>query len=66
MKSEYEYILSACDQLGEHLGEWIAVIDEEIVSTGDDAKKVYQEAKEKYADKTPFIMKIPKETVMLL
>ena len=39
MKSEYEYILSACDQLGEHLGEWIAVVDEEIVSTGDDAKK---------------------------
>lgn len=66
MKSEYEYILSASDQLGEHLGEWIAIVGEEIVSTGNNAKKVYQKAKEKHADKTPLIMKIPKETVMLL
>ena len=66
MKSEYEYVMSAKDQLGEHLGDWIAVVGEEIVSTGNDAKKVYQKAKEKYPDKTPFIMKIPKETVMLL
>ncbi len=66
MKSEYEYVMSARDQLGEHLGDWIAVVGEEIVSTGDNAKVVYQKAKEKYPDKTPFIMKIPKETVMLL
>ena len=66
MKSEYEYILSVRDQLGEHLGKWIAVVGEEIVSTGDNAKEVYLKAKEKHADKTPFIMKIPKETVMLL
>lgn len=66
MKSEYEYVMSARDKLGEHLGDWIAVVGEEIVSTGNDAKEVYQKAKEKYPDKTPFIMKIPKETVMLL
>ena len=66
MKSEYEYIMSVKDQLGEHLGDWIAVVDVEIVSTGNDAKEVYQKAKEKYPEKTPFIMKIPKETVMLL
>ncbi len=66
MKSEYEYIMSARDQLGEHLGCWIAVVGEEIVSTGDNAKEVYQKAKEQHPGKTPFIMKIPKETVMLL
>ena len=66
MKSEYEYILSARDQLGEHLGEWIAVVGEEIVATGGNAKAVFQKAKEKHAGKTPFIIKIPKETVMLL
>ena len=66
MKSEYEYVLPASDQLGDHLGQWIAVVGEEIVSAGDDAKEVYQKAKEKHSDKTPFIMKIPKETVMLL
>ena len=52
--------------VGDHLGEWIAVVDDEIISSGDDAKKVYQDAKEKYTDKIPFIMKIPKETTVLL
>lgn len=66
MKSEYEYVMSAHEQLGKYLGEWIAVVGDEIVASGDDAKKVYRTSKVKYPDKTPFIMKIPKETVMLL
>ena len=66
MKSEYEYVMSAHEQLGKHLGEWIAVVGGEIVAFGDDAKKTYRASKVKYPDKTPFIMKIPKETVMLL
>ena len=66
MKSEYEYIMSAREQLGKHLGEWIAVVGDEIVSAGEDAKEVYQASKAKHPNKTPFIMKIPKETVMLL
>lgn len=66
MKSEYEYIMSSREKLGEHLGEWIAVVGDEIVSSGKDVKKVYQASKTKYPDKAPFIMKIPKETIMLL
>ena len=66
MKSEYEYIMSISLELGQHLGEWIAVVGEEIVATGETAKEVYDKAKEKYPDREPFIMKIPKETVMLL
>ena len=66
MKSEYEYVMSISNQLGQHLGEWIAVVGEEIVATGETAKEVYDKAKAKYPEKEPFIMKIPKETVMLL
>ena len=66
LKSEYEYVMSINDQLGKYLGNWISVVDEEIVDTGQDAKAVYDKAKKKYPDKTPFVMKIPKETVMLL
>lgn len=66
MKSEYEYVMSISDQLGQHLGEWIAVVGEEIVATGETAKEVYDKAQAKYPEKEPFIMKIPKETVMLL
>lgn len=66
MKSEYEYIMSISHELGQHLGKWIAVVGEEIVATGKTAKEVYDKAKEKYPDREPLIMKIPKETVMLL
>lgn len=66
MKSEYDYIMSISHELGQHLGEWIAVVGEEIVASGESAKEVYDKAKAKYPDKEPFIMKIPKETVMLL
>lgn len=66
MRSEYEYIMSMSEELGQHLGEWVAVVGEDIVATGETAKVVYDKAKEKYPDKEPFIMKIPKETVMLL
>lgn len=66
MKSEYEYVMSISNELGQHLGEWIAVIGEKIVASGKDFKEVYDKAKKDYPDKEPFIMKIPKETVMLL
>lgn len=66
MKSEYEYVMSVGDKLGEHLGNWIAVVGEEIVASGSSAKEVFDIAKKKYPDKEPFIMKIPKETTMLL
>lgn len=58
--------MSISEELGQHLGKWIAVIDEKIVAIGDNFKDVYAEAKEKYPNKEPFIMKVPKETVMLL
>ena len=66
MKSEYEYVMSMGKELGQHLGEWVAVVGDSIVATGKTAKEVYDEAKEEYPDREPFIMKIPKETVMLL
>lgn len=66
MKSEYEYIMSISKELGNYLGQWIAVVDNEIVASGENAKEVYERTKEKYPNREPFIMKIPKETVMLL
>jgi len=66
MKSEYEYVMSISDQLGKYLGDWLAVVGEEIVDSGNSAKEVFDLAKKKYPNKEPFIMKIPKETTMLL
>ena len=66
LKSEFEYIESLNGKLEKYVGNWISVVGEEIVDAGPDAQAVYDKAKKKYPDRTPFIMKIPKETDMLL
>lgn len=64
--SEYEYILSIGDKLGEYVDEWIAVVGSQVVARGKSAKEVYEKAKEHDASKVPFIMKVPTEKVMVL
>lgn len=66
MKSEYEHVMSMSNELGQHLGQWIAVVGDKVVASGDSFKDVYAKAKKDHPDKDPFIMKIPKETVMLM
>ena len=61
-----EPVMSISDKLGKYLGDWMSVVDEDIVAAGQDAKAVYDKARKKYLGRTPFVMKIPKETVMLL
>ena len=66
MKSGYEFVMSERAQLGEHLGEWIAVVGDGIVASGDDVKVVYKKSITEHPNEIPLIMKVPKETVMLL
>ena len=63
---DYEYVLSMEDQLEQYVHNWIAVVDSKVVSSGKDAKTVYNEAKKAYPTKTPLIMKVPADEVMLL
>lgn len=64
--SEFEFVLSMGDKLGEYVHQWIAVVDNELVAKGQSAKEVYDEAKKRHPTKTPFIMKVPADEVMLL
>jgi len=64
-KNEFQCLLSMPD-LGKYVGKWIAIVGGEVVSTGSDAKNVFEEAKKKYPQKEPLILKVPKDTVMLL
>ena len=52
--------------LGNYVGKWIAIVGEEIVASGDQGKKVFLKAKNKYPKKDPFIMKVPTDVVMCL
>lgn len=58
--------MSISEKLGEHVGEWIAVIDDKIIAHGENFKDVYEKARKEFPDREPFIMKVPKEAVMLL
>ena len=65
-QTEYDFIISMGDKLGEYVHEWIAVVGNELVARGMDAKEVYEKAKKRYPSATPFIMKVPADEVMLL
>jgi len=52
--------------LGDYVGKWIAIVNGKVVAKGTDAKLVFRQAKEKYPEKEPLILKVPKDRVMLL
>lgn len=64
MKSEFDYVMSQSEKL--ESGKWIAVVGNDIVAEGDDAKKVFKEAKDKHPESELFIMKVPSDSIMLL
>ncbi|KAF5419018.1 MAG: hypothetical protein C5S49_00935 [Candidatus Methanogaster sp.] len=47
-------------------GEYIAIIEDNIVAHGRDAKKVYSSAKEKFPLRTVFLGQVPRKEVMIL
>lgn len=64
-KDEFECLLSMRD-LGNYVGRWIAIVDDEVVSTGESGKKVFMEARKKHPKNTPLLLKVPSSAVMLL
>lgn len=64
-KGPYECLLSMQD-LGKYVDKWIAIVDDEIVSIGKTGKEVFKRAREKHPQKSPLILKVPSQAVMLL
>lgn len=50
--------------LSEYRGLYIAIVDDKVIASGDNAKKVWEEAKKK-TGKVPTIAKIPKEETLV-
>ena len=64
MKSkEFEFYLKA--DLSKYEGKYVAIVGDEVVASGDNAKEVLEEAKRK-TGKTPTLAKIPKEGLLVL
>ena len=52
--------------LSEYAGKWIAVMDGKVVTSGDRADEVYDEAKRKYPDKEVMLAKVPTADTLIL
>ncbi len=49
-----------------YAGKWIAIVDQKVVASGNDAEKVYRKAKIKYPKKKPSIAKVPMKEILVL
>jgi len=64
--SEFDFVLSMGDKLGEYVHQWIAVVDDKLVAKGRTPKEVYVKARKKHPTRIPFVMKVPADEVVLL
>ncbi|MBI2143425.1 succinyl-CoA synthetase subunit alpha [Candidatus Woesearchaeota archaeon] len=52
----YEWFLQ--NDLKEHAGKWLAIIDKKVVASGTDVSKLIQDVKKGYPNKKPLITKV--------
>lgn len=59
----YEFYANA--DLAKYAGQWVIIINNAVVASGENVKKILEETKKKYPKETPFVAKIPsKETLI--
>ena len=67
MKDAFEYFrANLVDMIAEYEGEYVAIIEDKIVTHGRDAKAVYSVAKEKFPRKKIFLGQVPRKEAMIL
>lgn len=54
--ADYEWFLK--ENLSKYSGKWVAIVDKQVIATGNDAVLVVKEAKSKYPKKRPFLAKV--------
>jgi len=64
LSENYEWYIRADTQ--RYAGKWIAIVDQKVVASGDDAEEVCREAKTKYPEKKPSIAKVPSKEILVL
>lgn len=63
VNQEFEYFIKA--DLRKYKGQYVAIVENKVVASGDNAKKVWEEAQKK-TGKIPTLAKIPKEEALIL
>lgn len=64
LSKNYDWYIKTDTQ--EYAGKWIAIVDQKVVVSGDDAERVYREAKTMYPEKKPSIAKVPSKEILVL
>jgi hypothetical protein len=63
MDRNYQFFMK--ENMSQHIGEWVAICNKQVVSHGKDVKKVFQEAKQKCPKERPLITRIPDKETMI-
>ena len=64
MSKEFGFFLKA--DLSKYKGLYIAILEDKVVASGENAKQLWEKCKKKYPNRTPTIAKIPKEETLVL
>ncbi len=63
MDKNYNFFMKT--DLSPYIGNWIAICDNEIVSSGKNVKEVFAKAKKQCRGKTPMLTKVPEKGTMI-
>jgi len=66
MKELSFYVANAEEINRKFRGKHIAIVDNKVVASGDDPRKVWEAAKKKYPKKQPVLAFVPKEEALVL
>lgn len=67
MKDALKYFRAhLADMIAKYEGEYVAIIEDKIISHGKDVKKVYREAKERFPKKVVFLGQVPRKGALIL
>jgi hypothetical protein len=62
--NSYEFFLH--ENLSKYEGEWVAIVDNKVVSHSTSAKDAYEEAKEKFPSKEPLMTKASGKEILVV
>lgn len=55
------------EDLDKYEDKWIVIVNKKIVASGDDLKELVDKVEKEYGKRTvPFVVKVPKKTLMIL
>ncbi|MBI2652412.1 succinyl-CoA synthetase subunit alpha [Candidatus Woesearchaeota archaeon] len=63
MEQNYEFFMKT--DLSSYIGKWIAICNEKIVSSGENPKQVFEQAKKLCPGYRPLLTKIPEKETMI-